>query len=313
MAEKQRYGGKRPENGKPVAAAKRDVVAVVVSCNRKSQLLSCLERIGGQQGAACDILVIDNASADGTEGAVRALENEHIRYHNTGKNLGGAGGFNVGMRMAAGMGYRVLWLMDDDTLPEPDALSMLLEADQAAPAGYGFLSSVALWTDGTECRMNRQKLRKVSDTDFPLLRFGMVRAKQASFVSLFVRAQTVYAVGLPIAEFFIWGDDVEYTRRIAVRHRLPSYVAGKSAVVHAMPHNLGSSISMDAPQRIGRYRYAYRNENFTYRQEGVRGFAYYSAKCAINLWRVIWKAKGKKLRRAGIIIGQYFAGLFFNP
>jgi GT2 family glycosyltransferase len=256
---------------------------------------------------------VDNASTDGTGDAVRALPYEHVLYRNTGANIGGAGGFSYGIRTAVEMGYPYLWLMDDDTLPEPDALRMLLEADREAPDGYGFLSSVALWTDGSVCKMNCQKLSRDACRDLHLLRGGMVRIEQATFVSLLLRAQTVYAVGLPIREFFIWCDDIEYTRRIAVRSRMPSYVAGKSRVVHAMPHNTGSSIALDLPERIGRYFYAFRNENFTYRQEGLWGFVYYTLRCGKNVLRVLRYARGKRLRRLGIIVGQYFAGLFFNP
>ncbi len=203
--------------------------------------------------------------------------------------------------------------MDDDVLPAPDALYELLIAERLVPPGYGFLSGAALWTDGTECRMNRQKLRRDFYLDLPLLRHGLIRAEQATFVSLFLPVETVRRVGLPIREFFIWGDDIEYTRRIAVRHGLKSYLAGKSTVVHCMAENCGSSIAVDAPERIPRYRYAFRNENFLYRQEGVRGFAYYTGKCALNFWRVLAAHKPHTLRRLGVIAGQFFAGLFFNP
>ena len=303
-------------SGSTLSAAEKPVggvAAVVVTYNRKALLLTCLRRLLAQQNAACDVFVIDNLSTDGTEEAVRALRCDRIRYHNAGKNLGGAGGFNLGIRLAAEEGYSRIWLMDDDTQPEPDALFMLLEAERFLPAGYGFLSSTALWTDGTECRMNRQKLRKDFYLDLPLLKSGIIRAEQATFVGLFLRADTVRKVGLPIREFFIWGDDIEYTRRIAVRHRMPCYVAGKSRVVHATADNTGSSIALDVPERIPRYRYAFRNENFLYRQEGIRGFAYYTAKCALNLWRVLAARKPYMLRRLGVIVGQYFAGLFFNP
>lgn len=299
----------RASDGRP----ERSVLAVVVTYNRKPLLLKCLQCLLEQKDARCDILVVDNAGTDGSAEAVQALGIERIRYHNTGKNLGGAGGFNIGVRMAVELGYTCVWLMDDDTLPKPDALSMLMEADSVAPEGYGYLSSVTLWTDGGECIGNRQKLKKSFYTDSPLLRYGMVLAEQATFVSLFLRTATVRAVGLPISEFFIWGDDIEYTRRIAVRKGLPSYVAGKSQVVHAMEYNYGFSVATDVPKRISRYKYAYRNENYLYRQEGLRGFVYYTAKCGLNVCRILFRAPGQRLRRIGVVIGQYFAGLFFNP
>lgn len=58
------------------------------------------------------------------------------------------------MRWAVESGYEYIWIMDDDTLPEPSALEKLLEADRVlgGPANCGFLSSVVLWTDGHHYR-----------------------------------------------------------------------------------------------------------------------------------------------------------------
>ena len=290
-----------------------DIAAVVVTFNRKALLLQCLHCLLQQEGAVCDILVVDNASADGTEEAVLPLLGDRVHYMRLNQNLGGAGGFHMGMRKALEMGYRRLWLMDDDTQPRPDALQALLEAEIIAPADYGCLSSVALWTDGSPCRMNRQKLRKETAADSRTGKNGMARISQATFVSLFLRAETVRSVGLPIREFFIWGDDIEYTRRIAVRRKMPSYRVENSRVVHAMPANTGSSIAFDSPERFGRYAMAFRNENFTYRQEGLKGFIYYSAKCGLNIARVLLKAKDQRTRRIMIILRAYVGGLLFNP
>lgn len=293
--------------------AVQNVLAVVVSYNRRELLMQCIHSLLKQDNAACDVLVVDNASTDGTGEAVNSLQNKRVSYYNTGKNLGGAGGFNVGLRLGFEKGYTYLWVMDDDTLPKSDALAALLEADRVAPEGYGYLSSVVLWTDGGECRMNRQKLKKSFYIDSPLLRYGMVLCEQATFVSLFLPAKTIGAVGLPIRDFFIWGDDIEYTRRIAVRKAMPSYLVGRSQVVHAMKDNNGSSIAKDLPERIPRYRYAYRNDHYTYRKEGVRGFAFYTAKCILNMGRILKYSKTYRFRRLGIIVGQYIAGFFFRP
>ena len=231
----------------------------------------------------------------------------------TGENLGGAGGFNKGIRWAVEDGYEYLWLMDDDCLPEPEALEKLLEADGLLNSEYGWLSSVALWTDGTECKMNRQKLKKSFYEYSPLMKYGIVQAEQATFVSLFLRAETVRQFGLPIKEFFIWGDDIEYTRRVAVRGKRPCFVAGQSQVVHAMKDNNGSSIATDGAERIDRYRYAFRNEVFTYQQEGARGVCYYLAKCGLNFCRIVVKAPDHRAKRVRVLIGSMVRGAFFCP
>ena len=290
------------------------IAAVVVTYNRLELLRQCMQHLLSQS-VPCDILLVDNASEDGTRKWAESLarENARVLYRNTGKNIGGAGGFNTGMRWAAEAGYSHVWIMDDDTLPAPDALEMLLEADALVGGEYGFLSSVVLWTDGRECKMNRPKLKKAYYERIELLQNGVILAEQATFVSCLFRTETVIRAGLPIREFFIWGDDIEYTRRLCVRMKLPCYLVGRSTVVHMMKENSGRGVARDVVQRIARYSYAFRNENYLYRQEGVKGFAYYSAKCVLNVLRIITQAKDKRMRRCMIIIRQYVCGLFFNP
>jgi len=286
------------------------ICAVVVTYNRLEMLKECLASLDCQT-APCDILVINNSSTDGTrEYLNREAKVCHIHLK---ENTGGAGGFNAGIKEALKRGYQYIWIMDDDTIPFPDTLEKLLEADRILKGNYGWLSSVALWKDGRECRMNRQKLLKAFYTDIHLMRYGLVRAEQATFVSLFLKRETIMKHGLPIKDFFIWGDDIEYTRRLCVREKLPCYVAGQSRVTHAMKDNTGSSIALDSPEKLGRYDLAFRNANFTYRQEGIPGFCFYVAYSGINILRVISQAKDKKLLRCGIILKQMVLGLFFNP
>ena len=161
-----------------------DVCAVVVTYNRLAMLKDCIDALE-RQTVPCDILVIDNASTDGTAEFLEASADIfHIRMK---ENTGGAGGFNTGMREAVKRGYRYVWIMDDDTIPYPDALEKLLEADRILRGNYGWLCSVPLWKDGKECRMNRPKLLKAFYLDIHLMRYGLVRGEQATFVSLFLR------------------------------------------------------------------------------------------------------------------------------
>ena len=49
----------------------------------------------------CDILIIDNASTDNTKERVgKYIDNKKTFYYNTGENIGGAGGFNLGIKIA---------------------------------------------------------------------------------------------------------------------------------------------------------------------------------------------------------------------
>lgn len=288
------------------------VAAVVVTYNRKALLEKCISCLLAQEWA-CDIMVVDNASSDGTEEMVAQIADNCVRYRSTGANLGGAGGFNSGMRWAVEAGYDYVWVMDDDCLPKSNALSKLMEADNILEGNYGFLSSVVLWTDGKECKMNRQKIKKSYYEHAELLRRGIIQVEQATFVSLLFPSKIIRQAGLPIKEFFIWGDDIEYTRRLAVRMGLPCYMAGQSQVIHAMKDNNGSSIATDNPERIDRYKYAFRNEAYLYRKEGFKGMGYYWAKCGLNCYRVFRHAQDHRLKRLRVLLSSMVKGLFFFP
>lgn len=293
---------------------KNEIIAVVVTHNRCEMLKRCIAALQSQSHI-CDVLIVDNASTDSTEewtiDCIKSTNN--LYYINTGKNVGGAGGFNKGIRWAVAKEYAYVWIMDDDCIPCTDALEKLMQADIKLNGKYGFLSSVVLWTDGTECKMNRQKINKHYYENIHLFKDCIIQVEQATFVSLFLPVSVINKVGLPIKEFFIWGDDIEYTRRIAVRNNLSSYMVGNSMVIHVMKDNTGSSIATDDPERIDRYRYAFRNENYLYRQEGIKGFVYYIAKCGLNLLRILTKAKTHKVKRSSIVLGGMVKGLWFNP
>lgn len=293
----------------PQTEEKSAVAAVVVTYNRLELLRQCVDALRAQT-TVCDILIVDNASTDGTDKWLASQPD--LCYRNTGSNLGGAGGFNYGMRWAVEAGYDYVWVMDDDTLPMPNALQKLLEADRVLEGNYGWLSSVSLWTDGSECKMNRQKLKKSFYDYSPLMKYGLVQAEQATFVSLFFRSETIRQFGLPIKEFFIWGDDLEYTRRIAVRGGMPCFLSGQSQAVHATKINVGSNIALDDVERIARYFYAFRNEAYLYRQEGIKGRAYCFAKRCRDFLRIMWFGK-PKWPRFGILFKGIWAGFFFRP
>lgn len=285
------------------------VAAVVVTYNRLTLLRQCLAALKSQTVTPAAVWVIDNASTDGTAQAVQALDFPQIVYRNTGKNLGGAGGFSYGVCQAAQGGYDALWLMDDDTIPEPDALQQLLQADAALGANYGWLSSRALAPDGTDQPMNLQ--RKTPYRDLDGFKENAVPAVMASFVSLFVRTQVVKTYGLPIAEFFIWSDDWEYTRRIS--RAMPCYVIPASRVIHAMKNPGTVNIATDVPSRWERYRYFYRNDVVLYRREGIRGWAWLLAKDLWHTVQVMRDPRGKRRERIAIIWRGFAAGVRFSP
>lgn len=285
------------------------VAAVVVTYNRLALLRQCLHALTQQTVMPDSIWVIDNASTDGTQEAVQQMKIPGLVYRNTGRNLGGAGGFAYGTKEAAQAGYDAIWLMDDDTFPEPQALENLLRADAALQGNYGWLSSRALTPEGTDQPMNRQ--RKTPYTDIPDYTGERTPAVMASFVSLFVRTRAVRQFGLPIAAFFIWSDDWEYTRRISRAE--PCYVIPGSRVIHAMQNPGTVNIATDVPSRWSRYHYFYRNDVVLYRREGLRGWMWLLAKDLWHTIQVLRDARGQRWARVKTIWKGFAAGVRFFP
>ena len=124
------------------------VVAVVVTYNRRELLLEALGAVQAQAHPPDRVIVVDNASTDGTAAAVRAGFSQ-MQLAETGRNTGGAGGFAYGIALALADAADLIWVMDDDTVPEPDALRALVEArghQQGTPPVL--VASRVVWTDG---------------------------------------------------------------------------------------------------------------------------------------------------------------------
>lgn len=183
--------------------------------------------------------------------------------------------------------------MDDDCMPQTNALEELLNADKKLNHQYGFLSSKVLWKDEKICTMNVQ--RKTLTKNVTNFSSELVPITMASFVSLFIPLETIKKEGLPIKEFFIWTADSEYTRRISLNQNC--YLVNNSIVIHKSNSNIGANISNDSLNRLDRYNYLYRNDVYLYRREGLTGFMYEFARLIFHSLRVILKAPNYKLQR----------------
>lgn len=285
--------------------SKDNICAVIVTHNRLNCLKICVDHMKAQT-CPCSLLIVDNNSTDGTGEWCKELLDPDVYYFNTGANLGGAGGFNRGVRYACETGWEYLWLMDDDCWPEPDALEKLIEASAALNGEYGWLSSRCLWTDGSLCTMNVQRITPYKDLNS--FEQPLYKIRMASFVSLFFPSCTVRRFGLPIADFFIWGDDWEYTRRIS--REKPCYYVGSSRVVHAMKNNAIVSIAEDTEDRLVRYQYSYRNDVYLYRREGIKGWLWILAKFT---WHSIKTIRAGHMDRMKIIWRGFREGITFYP
>lgn len=287
------------------------IAAVVVTYNRKKLLRECIEALKASS-VNVDVIIIDNNSTDGTREYIANLIGGNVIYKRLKKNLGGAGGFSAGMKYAAKKGYEYIWIMDDDTIVKEDSLEELLKAKGEISDDFGFISSSVKWIDGSDCKMNMQTYKtNLTDYENEYVSKGICPVKAATFVSLLFRTKAVKEIGLPLKEYFIWGDDKEYTLRMSGEYNC--YNVKNSEVVHKMSNNEGSNITKDDIGRIDRYYYAYRNDFTTARELGVKEICIYLAGFLLNATRVILFSEDNKLARLKVMFRGLISGLTFRP
>lgn len=291
------------------------VYAVVVTYNRKELLLECLEAILAQTAPVERLIIINNASTDGTEDLLREkgyLDNPVVLYAKLNKNTGGAGGFHEGMKLARETQPDWVWIMDDDTIPTGTCLEELLLARQRIQGNVSFLASQVRGMNNEAMnvpKIDRKQFTKYLDW-YEYLDQGIVKIVKATFVSLLVSIKAVNQCGLPWAEFFIWGDDSEYTQRI-IRDFGPAYMVGKSLAIHK---RVGSDelsiVKEENPNRIRMYFYYYRNNLIGFWEYETALYKFLClGKLGYDFFVVLFKGKykGKKLH---VILKAFFAFLF---
>ncbi len=209
--------------------APRRLVAVVVTHNRLAQLRETVARLlASPAEELAALVVVDNLSGDGTGAWLAGQTDPRLEVLTARANLGGAGGFEWGMRQAVAR-HDPDWLvlMDDDGRPQPGALAAFQAADLA---GWDAVAAAVYYPDGAICEMNRPSrnpfwnLRGFFTT---LLRLGRrdsfhirpeiyagavpVAVDITSFVGFFVSRQMVERVGFPDGALFVYGDDGLYS------------------------------------------------------------------------------------------------------
>lgn len=209
-------------------------VAVVVAYNREELLQECLDALAAQTVPLAGVVVVDNASTDASFDVASShpIGADVVRLR---RNTGGAGGFAVGLARALD-GHRPdwIWILDDDTIPTETALAELeavVRADSGTPE-LALVASRVVWTTGEDHPMNTprrkpflgRRERRAAEA------LGVVPVRSASFVSSLVRADAVRRSGLPLAEYFLWNDDFEFTAKLLRSGR--GAFAARSVVLH---------------------------------------------------------------------------------
>lgn len=289
--------------------------AVIVTYNRAQKLKKCLTSVLEQKQPCDHIIIVNNASTDETESVIEgfAQKNPQITTITLTENGGGAGGFYTGIKKAYALGADYVWIMDDDCYPEDDALKELMRAyDYFAAQNLEkprFAASHVLWSD--HCFSNANPLSPRNDWSRHYSKenpYALLKA--ASFVSVLIPMEFIKQYGLPIKEYFIWFDDVEFTQRLSERGRHYGIGVMDSIVIHDSGQNTAADFCHINADNIWKYAYNIRN-NAAYRlHQRKNPFAYIGY--GLKTRRLIKKNKLSKVFRKRLY-KAYREALTFKP
>lgn len=240
----------------------KQVGIIVVTYNRLQLLKKNIQSLREQTYQNRQIIIVNNGSTDGTKQWLNEQKDLKVIHQ---ENLGGAGGFHTGLKYVAENNFEYCWCMDDDVICQPTALEEFINTTKKLTTNeWGFLCSTVIDTNNNLTNVPEIDFRQ-SDSNEPnwgeKLDIGLIKVRQASFVSVFIQTKTIYKYGLPLKDFFIWGDDTEYTIRIS--NHLSCYQVGKSIVQHLRTMTQGLQFLKEKnPNRISLYFYMYRNQLF---------------------------------------------------
>ncbi|MEM9249649.1 MAG: glycosyltransferase [Pseudomonadota bacterium] len=211
------------------------LAALVVTYQRLSQIRATVERLLATPVAR--VLVVDNGSTDGTRAWLASVADPRLKVILAETNLGGAGGFEAGLReLVATDDPDWIVLMDDDARPLSGTIERFLDH---GPWSFDAVSAAVYLADGSICEMNRPTVNPFWNMGtFVKTTLGMIAGRSresfhvpdsayrvpdhkdidaTSFVGLFLARETIRRGGYPDGRLFIYGDDVLYTLSLRKR------------------------------------------------------------------------------------------------
>ena len=254
------------------------VCAVVVTHRRPEQLATSLDVVTTQTRMIDHLIVVDN---DHDEQVSELVAGQAVRstYLGSRRNLGGAGGFALGMLHALALGADWIWLADDDGRPgDSEVLATLLAC--AHRHGLAEVSPMVCDLDqpdrlafplrrGLVWRRRVDELRTKDSPGSDLL---------PGYASLFngalFRAETIAAVGVPDIRLFVRGDEYDVHRRL-VRSGLPFGTCLDTVYLHPYGSDefkpiLGGRMHTQYPDDPVKRFFTYRNRGYVLAQPGLR-------------------------------------------
>jgi rhamnopyranosyl-N-acetylglucosaminyl-diphospho-decaprenol beta-1,3/1,4-galactofuranosyltransferase len=256
------------------------VVAVVVTRYRPDQLVDSLAALAKQTHPVAHLVVVDNGPDRSAREVVEAC-GLPATWLPSWNNLGGAGGFALGMLHALALGAEWVWLADDDgRAADETVLGTLVELAQRRKLAA--VSPVVADADDPErlafpvrrgLTWHRTRSALLADTDHGA-DGELLPGIAALFNGALFRASTLEVIGVPDLRLFVRGDEVEMHRRL-VRSGLPFGTALQAGYLHPAAADedkpmLGGLLHARHPDDAVKRYYTYRNRGYVVSQPGMR-------------------------------------------
>ena len=241
---------------------------VVLSWNRRERVLDCIARLERLEGVAITIIVVDNASSDGSVEAISSRFPATVLLAQR-VNSGFVGGVNAGLSEAKRLGLTFAWLLNDDTTVEDDVLTNLMAFAHANPR-FSIFSPVIRDNDSekklqfvngaVDWRRNRLYDNLSAERFDQLLSSGSTAVLIGT--ALLINMKVIEKLVGFEKEFFAYWEDIDFCVRCAKEGFLSSVV-------------LSATVFHDSPKRTMRpphyFYYMLRNESLFWTRHAHRG------------------------------------------
>lgn len=252
------------------------VHVILVNWNGYDDTVECVESCLQLDYPSFVVTIVDNGSGDGSGERLRTryASESRLQVIMTGENLGFAGGNNVGIARAMEAGADYVWLLNNDTVVEPESLSALVkvaeEQPQAGMVGskvYYYDRPSVLWFAGGFIRPIREGStyhRGMEEEDTG--RYDTIeRVDYVTGASLLASTSLVREIGMMLEDYFLYWEEVDWCARAAAAGHENLYVPA-SRVWHKVGASLGGE---QTPTQI---RYDARNRLLFYRRNRPKDF-----------------------------------------
>lgn len=197
-----------------------EIGAVIVTFNRLEKLKKALQAYSEQTVQTKYIIVVNNASSDGTTEFLLEWKSYDEGFEkvilNLPQNIGGSGGFYEGQKLAITKDADWIMIGDDDAYPEPNYIEGMIEYIKKAGDTCSVVCGKVLENNryGHRCKLGNLYGEFLTLIDQNEYSKKEIKIDIASYLGIVLNKDKLVRAGLVRQEYFIWHDDTEHTIRL---------------------------------------------------------------------------------------------------